>query len=199
VEVAGLDAIRTWVAEAHVVVLAAESVSLARADVDAALSKRRAPLLVVDLGVPRLADPTLAELPGVFLYDVEDLEDLVAAALAVRREAVPAVEAILAEEFAHFRGWQRTLRAHPTLRSLQEWAEDLRKGELSLLPATLSPEAREAVENVTKRLVQKLLGRPASRVVEGMAKEDPTLPTPEHLRALFGLEEERDGRREDRP
>jgi glutamyl-tRNA reductase len=189
-EVAGLDALPAHVQEAHVVVLAAESVALRRSDVEAVLGRRRAPLLVVDLGVPRLAERAMADLPGVFLYDVEDLEDLVAAALAVRREAVPAVEAILAEEFAHFRAWQRTIRAHPTLRSLQEWAEDLRRRELSSLPPTLPPEAREAVEGVTRRLVQKLLGRPASRVVRGMEREDPTMPTPEHLRSVFGLADE---------
>jgi glutamyl-tRNA reductase len=188
--VVGLDALRERLAEAHVVVLAAESVALRRGDVEAVLARRRAPLLVVDLGVPRLAEPTIADLPGVFLYDVEDLEDMVAGAVAVRREAVPAVEAILAEEFGQFRAWQRTLRAHPTLRSLQEWAEEVRRDELQRLPRGLAPDTLEAIDEATRRLVQKLLGRPASRVVEGMAKEDPTLPTPEHLRAVFGLDDD---------
>ena len=58
------------------------------------------------------------------------------------------------------------------------------------LPETLAPEAREAVETLTRRLVQKLLGRPASRVVQGMEKQDPNMPTPEHLKSVFGLEEE---------
>ncbi len=111
--------------------------------------------------------PAIAELPGVFLYHLDALEELVAGALAQRREAVPDVEAILAEEYGEFRAWQRTLGALPAIHSMNEWAEQIRQRELSYLPETVNGEVREAVEKLTRRLVKKILARPTSRVVRG--------------------------------
>jgi glutamyl-tRNA reductase len=197
-DVRGIDEVPAVLAEVHVAVLATETWSLARREVEAALARRRAPLLLVDLGLPRVADPAAADHPGVFLYSVEDLERLVAAALAVRREAVPAAEGIVAEELGRLRTWHRGLRVHPALKSLNDWAEDLRQAEMSHLPADLPGPAREAVESLTRRLVQKLLGRPASRVVQGAETADPNLPTAEHLKSVFGLDEPSPRESEDR-
>jgi glutamyl-tRNA reductase len=177
-------------ATAHVVVLAADAAPLTAAETQRAIARRRDPLLVLDLCVPRQAEPAVGDLPGVFLYDLESLEALVATALAARREAVPRVEAIVDEEFARFRDWMRGHGALPAIRSLNEWAEEVRRAEMAALAPDLSPEARAAVEALTKRLVQRLLGRPAARVVEGARAADPRLPTAEHLKSLFGLGEE---------
>lgn len=174
---------------AHVVVVAGGAKPLGTEAVEKALHKRREPLLVVDLCVPRLAEEAIAELPGVFLYHLDALEDMVSGALAQRREAVPEVETILSEEFGGFRAWQRTLGALPAIHSMNEWAELIRQKELSYLPEDVNGEVRDAVEKMTRRLVKKILARPASRVVKGMEKEDPSLPTPDHLRSVFGLEE----------
>ena len=149
-------------------------------------------MLIVDLCVPRLAEESIADLPGVFLYHLDALEELVAGALAKRHEAVPEVEAILAEEYGQFRSWQRTLGALPAIHSMNEWAELIRQKELSYLPEQVNGEVREAVDKLTRRLVKKILARPASRVVQGMEKEDPSMPTPDHLRSLFGLEEKKE-------
>ena len=185
----GLEAVDALLPAAHVVVVAGGARPLGKASVAKALHRRRDPLLVVDLCVPRLAEEAIAELPGVFLYHLDGLEELVAGALAQRHEAVPEVEAILAEEYGNFRSWQRTLGALPVIHSMNEWAELIRQKELSYLPEEVNGEVRAAVEKLTLRLVKKILARPASRVVQGMEKEDPSLPTPDHLRSLFGLEE----------
>jgi len=185
----GLEATDALLPRVHVVVVAGGARPLGRDAVARALHRRREPLLVVDLCVPRLAEEGIADLPGVFLYHLDALEELVAGALAVRREAVPEVESILAEEFGEFRAWQRTLGALPAIHSMNEWAELIRLKELSYLPATVNGEVREAVEKLTRRLVKKILARPASRVVQGMERGDPSLPTPDHLRSVFGLDE----------
>jgi glutamyl-tRNA reductase len=176
-------------ASAHVVVLAADAAPLTAAEVARALAKRRDPLLVLDLCVPRQAEQALGELAGVFLYDLESLEALVATALAARRAAEPRVEAILDEEFARFRDWMRGQVALPAIRTLNEWAEEVRRLELAALPPGLSADDRAAVDALTRRLVQRLLGRPAARVVEGARGADPRLPTAEHLKSLFGLDD----------
>lgn len=185
----GLDEVPQRLAAAHIVVLAGGAEPLRRDVVSKALHRRRDPLVIVDLCVPRHAEAAIAELPGVFLYHLDALEELVAGALAHRREAVPAVETILAEEYGEFRAWQRTLVAMPAIHSMNEWAEEVRQKELSYLPETVNGEVREAVEKLTRRLVKKILARPTSRVVRGMEKDDPSLPTADHLRSLFGLED----------
>jgi glutamyl-tRNA reductase len=185
---AGLDAVEAHLSEAHVAVFAGGEGALSRAACASAVAKRRDPLLLLDYGVPRCVDPAVTEIPGVFLYDLEALEALTARSLAGRREAVPAVEAILAEELAAFRAWARTRRAAPAIRSLVEWAEALRQAELDRLPDAASPETRAAVDEATRRLVERLLRRPAARVRQGVERQDPALPTPDHLKKVFGLD-----------
>lgn len=186
VDLAAVDAL---LASAHVAVLAADAEPLTVARMQRALARRRDPILLLDLCVPRQAEPAVGDLPGVFLYDLEALEGLVATALAQRREAVPRAEAILDEEFARFRDWMRSQVALPAIRSLHEWAEEVRRTEVALLADEFPESSRAALDALTRRLVQKLLGRAASRVVEGAKADDPRLPTPDHLKSLFGLEE----------
>ena len=185
---AGLEDVGAHLAQAHVAVFAGGEGALDRAACEAAVAKRRDPLLLLDYGVPRCVDPAVTDIPGVFLYDLEAIEALMAKSLAGRREAVPAVEAILAEELNGFRAWARTRRAVPAIRSLNEWAEALRRAELDRLPRNASPETRAAVDEATRRLVERLLRRPAARVRQGVERQDPALPTPDHLKNVFGLD-----------
>ena len=75
----------------------------------------------------------------------------------------------------------------PAIRTLNEWAESIRQSELSWLPEDLPPETRAHVEKLTKRLVKRLLGRAAARVVKGHGEENPNLPTADDLRSVFSL------------
>ena len=77
----------------------------------------------------------------------------------------------------------------PAVRSLHEWAESIRTAELAWLPKDMPADTRAAVEELTRRLVKRLLGRATARVVKGTGGEDPDLPTAEDLKSLFGLEE----------
>ncbi len=190
----GLDEVPRRLHDAHVAVFATGVEILSRAQVEAAVARRRDPLVILDYGVPRNVAASSADLPGVFVYDLEAVEGLMAKALAARREAVPAVEAILEDELSRFRSWHRTLRAVPAIRSLHAWAEEVRRGEVGQLPADAPPEVRAAVDEVTKRLVERLMRRPTARVRQGVEEEDPALPTPDHLRNLFGLFDERTGK-----
>jgi glutamyl-tRNA reductase len=189
----GLDEVAQRLARAHVAVFAGGEASLSREAVAGAIARRREPLLVLDYGVPRNVSPEAADLPGVFLYDLEALERLVEGSLASRRQAVPEAARIVAEEVARFRSWHRTLRAAPAIRSLVAWAEEVRRGELAHLPPDASEETRATVDEVTRRLVERLLTRPAARVRQGVEEGDPSLPTPDHLRSLFGLPPDEDG------
>ena len=188
-ETRGLDALAETLAGSHVGVFATGAEPLPADVVAAAVHRRRDPLLLVDLGVPRCIHPDAAGLPGVFLYDLESLERIVAGALSARLEAVPAVEALIGGALEDYLTWARGRGAAPAIQSLNAWAESVRQAELRWLPEDLPGETRDAVDQLTRRLVQRLLGRAAARVVKGAGSEDPDLPTPQDLRSVFGLEE----------
>ena len=89
------------------------------------------PLLLVDLAVPRDLDPAINELDGCFLYDVDDLEAVVARALAGRRGEAARAERIVAAEAERFREWQASLEVVPAIASLRARAEEIRAAELA--------------------------------------------------------------------
>jgi glutamyl-tRNA reductase len=192
-EAADLEAVEERLARAHVAVFAGGPGTMPAERVRAATAKRRDPLLILDYGVPRRVEPAAADIQGVFLYDLEAVEALMARALDARRSAVSPAEAILEEEVHRFRSWHKTLRAVPVLRSLAAWAEEVRRAEVAMLPPDCPPATRAAVEETTKRLVERLVRRPAARVRRGVEQDDPALPTPDHLRNLFGLGEDAGG------
>ena len=166
---------------------------LGRDAVAAALKSRRGrPLLLVDLAVPRDVDPAVHELDGAFLYDVDDLEAVVAESLGGRRREAARAEAVVAREAERFRAWHASLDVVPAIASLRARAEEIRTGELARLEGRLSqlPEAeRKAVEALTAQIVSKLLHLPTIRMKEAAVTADGVLYA-DAVRHLFGLGEE---------
>ena len=165
-----------------------------REDVERVLSRRRGrPLLLVDLAVPRDLDPAIHDLEGCFLYDIDDLESVVAESLAGRRQEAERAEAIVAAEAARFAAWLASLDVVPAIASLRARAEEIRTGELAKAAPLLSrlPEQdRNAVESVTAQIVNKLLHLPTVRMKEAAVTADGVVYA-DAVRHLFGLEEDR--------
>src|SRR4030095_13774017 len=91
-----------------------------REDVAAALPGRRGrPLFLIDLAVPRDLDPAIHELDGCYLYDIDDLEAVVAETLAGRRREAERAETIVAAEAERFREWQASLDVLPAIATLR--------------------------------------------------------------------------------
>ncbi|MGI8756471.1 MAG: glutamyl-tRNA reductase, partial [Acidimicrobiales bacterium] len=121
------------------------------------------PLLIVDIAVPRDVDPTVCDLPGVTLLDINDLRHFAQAGIERRSHELAAVEAIVDEELARFRSASSARTAAPLVGSLRGWAEDVRASEVVRFDkhlAGLEPAQREAVESLTSALVAKLLHGP---------------------------------------
>ncbi|HEX2118730.1 MAG TPA: glutamyl-tRNA reductase [Acidimicrobiales bacterium] len=154
----------------------ATKVVLSAADLAWALAPRRTrPLLIVDLGMPRDVDPAVAELPGVSLLGLGDVEAFVAAHLDQRRQEVGPVRAIVAEEVGRWVEATTARQATPTISALHQRAEDIRAAELARYRnrlAGLEPREREAVEALTRSLLGKLLHDPTVRLKDaaGSAK-----------------------------
>lgn len=121
------------------------------------------PLLIVDIAVPRDVDPSVAQIPGVTLLDMDDLRAFAQAGVERRFDELVAVENIVTLEVDRFRSAATARSAAPVVSALRTWADDVRTGELAHYEARLSdlePREREAVEALTKALVNKLLHRP---------------------------------------
>ena len=164
-----------------------------REQVGAALQARRGrPLLLIDLAVPRDLDPAINELEDCFLYDIDDLEAVVAESLAGRRREAELAEAIVAAEAERFRDWQASLDVVPAIASLHALAEQIRAAELAKLEgrlARLTDTERRAVEAVTAQIVGKLLHLPTVRMKEAAVTAEGVVYA-EAVRHLFGLGEE---------
>ena len=190
-----LDGVAGELGRADVVVSSTSAAGfvLRRDDVERALPDRRGrPLFLIDLAVPRDLDPAIHDLDGCFLYDIDDLEAVVATSLAGRRREAERAEAIVAAEAARFREWQASLDVVPAIASLRARAEEIRAGELAKLEGRLgglSEAERRAVESATAQILNKLLHLPTVRMKEAAVTADGVLYA-QTVRHLFGLGED---------
>jgi glutamyl-tRNA reductase len=149
-------------------------------------------LVLVDLAVPRDLDPAIGELDGCYLYDIDDLEQIVVETLSLRRREAERAEAIVAAEAEKFHEWHASLDVLPAITSLRARAEEIREAELrkaDALLARLDDSQRRAVEAVTAQIVNKLLHLPTVRMKQAAAAADGVLYA-EAVRHLFGLGED---------
>jgi len=147
------------------------------------------PIFLIDIAVPRDVDPQVNELDNVYLYDIDDLQGVVAANLAAReREAVQA-EAIVDREVGQFMEWLQSLEVVPTILSLRERFEIIRRAEMEKAlgrMGDLTPDQREAVSALTASIINKILHQPMTELKRQASSTDGHLYA-SILRALFRL------------
>jgi len=149
-------------------------------------------LVLVDLAVPRDLDPAIGELDGCYLYDIDDLEQIVVETLSLRRREAERAEAIVAAEAEKFHEWHASLDVVPAIASLRARAEEIREAELQKAEALLGrldESQRRAVDAVTAQIVNKLLHLPTVRMKQAAVAADGVLYA-ETVRHLFGLDED---------
>jgi len=155
-------------------------------------SRRSRQLLLVDLAVPRDLDPAIRDLDGCYLYDIDDLDQIVAETLSGRRREAERAESLVAAEAEKFHEWHASLDVVPAIASLRAKAEEIRAAELrkaDALLGRLDDSQRKAVESVTSQIVNKLLHLPTVRMKQAAAAADGVLYA-EAVRHLFGLGED---------
>ncbi len=169
----------------------ASSVLLTRADVEGAMAARGGrPIVLVDIAVPRDIEPSVAEVPGVTVLDMDDLGAFADRGLAERRREIDAVRVILDEELERFQAATSAREVAPVIVALRESAEAVRAAELARARARLGDldEAQLAsIEKLTQGLVAKLLHQPtvSLREAAGTAKGDRLVQA---LRDLFDID-----------
>jgi glutamyl-tRNA reductase len=125
------------------------------------------PLILIDIAVPRDIDPDVAQIPGVHLYDIDNLNAHLEQSLAERAAEVPQALVILNEEQARFMDFLETLEMLPLITDIHEQAENIRNAVLEKtlrrLPDLTEAERRQ-IEAMTQALVKKLLANPTNHL-----------------------------------
>jgi glutamyl-tRNA reductase len=169
----------------------AQDLLVERSAIEAVMQARNGrALLVVDIGVPRNIDPGAGEVFGVTLLDIDDLRAFGEQSLAQRRQEIGHVREIIAEELDRHRMERSAREVAPIVTALRAHADDVRELEMERHRAkldALDPAARDAVEQLTRGIVNKLLHEPTVRVKDASGTARGELYT-DALVELFGLE-----------
>jgi len=155
--------------------------------------RKNRPMFFIDIAVPRDVDPAMNKLDGIFVYDIDDLQQAVATHVADRRKEAERAEAIVTTEVERFQARIQTLDVVPTIVSLQDHLETIRQAEIDRVRGRLgplSPDQEMAVEALTRGIVNKIMHTPISTLKT--AARDPEATTVIDLvRRLFNLQEKR--------
>jgi glutamyl-tRNA reductase len=154
------------------------------------LSRRKnRPMFFLDIAVPRDVDAKMNDLDGIFVYDIDDLQQVVASHISDRKEEAQRAEEIVDTEVAKFEERLRTLDVVPTIVSLQEHLETVRQAEIDRVRGRLgqlSPEQELAVEAMTRGIINKIMHTPIT-TLKTAAKEPESTTVIELVRRIFNL------------
>ncbi|QOV88372.1 glutamyl-tRNA reductase [Humisphaera borealis] len=189
------DRLADHLAAADIVVTSTGSIDpiITRAMFTKVLRRRRyRPVFLIDIAVPRDIEASVGELEQVYLYNVDDLQQVVAGTQQQRQSAVQDAEAIVSKHLDEFAVWHRQREMGPTIDRLYKRYHRMAREELdrtiNKLPAAAQQE-RAALEEMTRRIVNKLLHRPI-HAMRHADPEHPEIPYVHAMEKLFDLEEE---------
>jgi glutamyl-tRNA reductase len=189
------DQIESALANADIVVTATGSQRpiITRAQIEAVTGRRRRdPLFIIDVAVPRDVESAVGDIEEVFLYNVDDLQSVVQENLSRRTAEIERAEAIVADEVSKFTMWQRSRGAVPTIVALRERFDTIRRSELQRLDpklAGLPPETRTLFDQMTRLMVEKLLLEPTEQL-KALPDEETQVAYTEAVNRLFRLRTE---------
>jgi glutamyl-tRNA reductase len=166
---------------------------VSREMVSAAMRERQGrPLFLIDIAVPRDVEPAAGQVPGVHLFNIDDLQARVASNMRLRRAEARIGSAIVDEEVRAFLNWLSVRQAAPTIAALRGRAEAIRQSELARSAALLSrlpADDRRRIEALTLALQKKLLHQPISWLRSEAATGECTAAQ-RAVRDLFALDDQ---------
>jgi glutamyl-tRNA reductase len=158
------------------------------------LSRRKnRPMFFIDIAVPRDVDPEMNKLDGIFVYDIDDLQQALASHVADRKKEAEKADDIINSEVEKFQARLQTLDVVPTIVSLQDHLETIRQAEIDRVRGrlgTMSPEQEMAIETLTRGIVNKIMHTPIS-TLKTAARESEATTVVELVRRLFNLQEKK--------
>jgi glutamyl-tRNA reductase len=152
--------------------------------------RKNRPMFFIDIAVPRDVDPEMNKLDGIFVYDIDDLQQAVASHVADRQKEAELADGIIDAEVERFHARLQTLEVVPTIVSLQDHLETIRQAEIDRVRGRLghlSPEQELAVDALTHGIINKIMHTPI-RTLKTAARESEATTIVEIVRRLFNLE-----------
>jgi len=155
--------------------------------------RKNRPMFFIDIAVPRDVDPGMNKVDGIFVYDIDDLQQAVASHVADRRKEAELAERIITSEVERFHARLQTLDVVPTIVSLQDHLETIRQAEIDRVRGRLgplSPEQELAIETLTRGIVNKIMHTPIS-TLKTAAREAEATTVVDLVRRLFNLQDKK--------
>ncbi|NLK52931.1 MAG: glutamyl-tRNA reductase [Syntrophomonadaceae bacterium] len=152
------------------------------------------PLLIIDIAVPRDVEPTVNDLDGVHLFDIDDLQNVVDANFQERQLEAIKAERIVQDELMEFNNWLNTLFVVPTIVALKEKAEKIKKAELTRAfnrLGTVSAREEKVIKSMANSIVNQLLHDPIIQL-KASASSSQGHQITEIVQNLFSLDLERE-------
>jgi glutamyl-tRNA reductase len=141
---------------------------LRKEDMQRVISARRnKPMFLIDIAVPRNIEPSVNDLDNIFLYDIDDLQEVVNANLRERMKEADHAESLVTEEVDRMMARLKVAEVTPLIVGLQEQLEQIRVGELEKFRrrfGTVTPEQEQAIEALTRSIVNKIAHGPISEL-----------------------------------
>ncbi|MFO7727040.1 MAG: glutamyl-tRNA reductase [Desulfonatronovibrio sp.] len=168
---------------------------ISSAQVKEVLKKRKhQPMFFIDIAVPRDIDPDVNMLDNVYLYDIDDLKEVVEENLSNRREEAARAEEIIAQEVKKFAGWLKSLDLNPTIVDLLNNGELIARKELKKSLRSMGPEIDEHTAGVMEQLALSLVGKlyhePIVFLKRRAREEDSAQRFIDLTRRMFNLDDE---------
>jgi len=159
------------------------------------------PLVLLDIAVPRDVDPSVRELPGIALYDMDDLQRAIAQRRDVREAEAARARVVVDEELERFDRWLASLDVVPTIAALSKRGEEVVEAVLAENESrweSLSDADRERMRTMASAVVRRLLHEPTVRLKGSVGEESSYLHV-QALRDLFALDVDPPSLKEERP
>jgi glutamyl-tRNA reductase len=152
--------------------------------------RRQKPMFFIDIAIPRDIDPAVNNVENVYLFTVDDLQEVVASNLQQRKEEANKAEAIVNEEIGQFFKWLSSLEVTPTIVALRNKFDEIRRSELEKTLAgwkDMPPDGQKRLEALTNAIMNKLL-HPPTALIKQAGQGGRTDLYVDAVRALYGLE-----------
>jgi len=138
-------------------------------------ARRNKPAYLIDLAVPRNIDPSVNDVANVFLYDIDDLQEVVNANLRERMKEAERAETLVSEEVERMMARLKVVEITPTIVGLQEQLEQIRSAEIEKARrryGPFTPQQEEALEAATRAIINKVAHGPISELRVQAGKPD---------------------------